>query len=75
MITQDGSGVDGGKEKPSLKSTPNGLAEARKIISSRVKGIVLIDQEIKYDDRKEEGQYNYAVSQPKLVQITSYTSH
>ena len=55
MITQDGSGVDGGKEKPSLKSTPNGLAEARKIISSRVKGIVLIDQENKYDDRKEEG--------------------
>jgi hypothetical protein len=61
MIPQNRLAVDGGEEKTALKSIPYGLAETCKIIRSRIKGVMLVDQENKYDDRKEERQYKYAV--------------
>ena len=67
MIAKDGTGIDGGEKETSLKGTPYSLAEAGKIIGSRVEGVVLIDQKKVDDDCEEDCQDIYAVIYPKAV--------
>ena len=56
MVAQDRAVVDGGEEKTAVQHIPNSLAEARKIVSPRVKGVVFAYEKSGEDDCEEQGQ-------------------
>ena len=67
MVAQDGTVINRRKQEAPIQHVPDSLAKAREVISTRIEGVVLVDQKVKGDRRKKKRQQEEANKWPRLA--------